>query len=99
MKEGRRLGRLEVVGAWLGLWTPPRDAVVPPVPWRALAAAAVLLVVAVGAAVALLAPGVRGGREQAAERERAAAAQRHARALATADREQRPRSGRGPADP
>src|SRR4051812_7194385 len=22
--EGRRLGRLEVLGAWLGVWTPPR---------------------------------------------------------------------------
>jgi hypothetical protein len=30
------LGPLQVVGAWLGLWTPPRDAVVPPVPWRRL---------------------------------------------------------------
>ena len=97
--DDRRLGRLEIVGAWLGLWTPPRDAVVPPVPWRLLGAVAVLLVVAAGIAVALLAPGVRGGREQAAERERAAAAQRHARALATAEREQRPRTGRGPADP
>jgi len=99
MEDRRRLGRLEIVGAWLGVWTPPRGAVVPPVPWRALAAAAALLVAAVVAAVVLLAPGVRGGREQAAERERAAAAQRHARALATADREQRPRTGRGPADP
>src|SRR5215210_894753 len=95
----RRLGRLETLGAWLGVWTPPRGAEVPPVPWRAVAAVAVLLVVAVGAAVALLAPGVRGNREQAAERERVAAEQRHARALATADREQRPRTGRGPADP
>jgi len=95
----RRLGRLEILGAWLGIWTPPRGAEVPPVPWRTVAVVAVLLVVAVGAAVALLAPSVRGGRERAAERERTAAAQRHARALATADREQRPRTGRGPADP
>ena len=95
----RRLGRLEILGAWLGLWTPPRGAVVPPVPWRAVAVVTVLLVVAVVAAVALLAPGVRGGRERAAERERAAAAERHASALATAERDQRPRTGRGPADP
>ena len=38
--EERRLGRLEVLGAWLGVWTPPRGAVVPPVPWRPIAAAA-----------------------------------------------------------
>jgi hypothetical protein len=97
--EDRRLGRLEILGAWLGLWTPPRGADVPPVPWRAVAAGAVLLAVAAGAAVALLVPSVRDDRERAAERERTAAAERHARALATADREQRPRTGRGPADP
>jgi len=97
--EDRRLGRLEVLGAWLKLWTPPRGATVPPVPWRRLAIAGALLVVAAGVAVALLSPGVRNDRQQAAERERSAAAERHARALAAAEREQRPRIGPGPADP
>ena len=41
--EDRRLGRLEILGAWLGVWTPPRGAAVPPVPWRLIAAARPLL--------------------------------------------------------
>jgi len=94
-----RLGRLEVLGAWLGLWTPPRDAVVPPVPWKAIVIGAVVLVVIVGAAAAVFLPGVADDRQAAREREQRAAAERHAATLASADREQRPRRGRARADP
>jgi len=97
--EERRLGRLEVLGAWLGVWTPPRGAVVPPVPWRPIAAAAALLAVALLAGAALLVPRILDDRERAAERAREAAQRQHAQALAAADREQRPRAGRGAADP
>jgi hypothetical protein len=97
--EERRLGRLEVLGAWLGVWTPPRGAVVPPVPWRPIVAAAALLAIALLAGAALLVPGMLDDRERADERAREAAESRHAQALAEADREQRPRTGRGPADP
>ncbi len=41
-----KLSRWEVLGAWLRLWTPPRGAVVPPVPWRAVLAGLAVLVVA-----------------------------------------------------
>jgi len=93
-----RLGRLEVLGAWLGLWTPPRDAVVPPVPWRAIAVGSAVLVVVVGAAAALFLPGLVEDR-QAAERSRERAeAARYAETLASADREQSPQRGRGRAD-
>jgi hypothetical protein len=94
-RAGDRLRPFEVVGAWLGLWTPPRGAVVPPVPWRAIAAGAVALVAAV-AAVVVLVDGDDGARR---ERERRAEARRHAAFLATVDREQRPIRGRGRADP
>jgi hypothetical protein len=97
--EERRLGRLEVLGAWLGVWTPPREAVVPPVPWRPIAAAAALLAVALLAGAALLVPGILDDRERAGDRAREAAQRRHAQALAAADREQRPRTGRGAVDP
>ena len=97
--DERRLGRLEVLGAWLGVWTPPRGAVVPPVPWRAVAVAGTILALGLLSAAVLLVPGIVGNRERADERAREAAQQRHARALATADREQRPRTGTGPADP
>jgi len=94
-----RLGRFEVLGAWLGVWTPPRDAVVPPVPWRAIFVGSVVLVVVVGAAAALFLPGVVENRQAADRRERRAAAERYAALLASADREQRPRRGRASADP
>ena len=56
--ENRRLGRLEVLGAWLGVWTPPRGAVVPPVPWRPIAIGAALLAIGLLVAAALLVPGI-----------------------------------------
>ena len=34
--ERRRAGPFETLGAWLHVWTPARDADVPPVPWRRL---------------------------------------------------------------
>jgi hypothetical protein len=97
--EERRLGRLEVLGAWLRVWTPPRGAAVPPVPWRALAVLGALLAVALLAGAVLLVPSIVGDRERADERAREAAQRRHAQALADADREQRPRTGRGRAAP
>ena len=35
-RERKRAGRFESLGAWLHIWTPPRDVEVPPVPWRKL---------------------------------------------------------------
>ena len=94
-----RLRRLEILGAWLGVWTPPRGAEVPPVPWRAVAAGAAALVVALGVGAALLIPQLSEDRRERGERERRIAAERHAEQLATADREQAPRTGRGTPDP
>ena len=34
--ERKRAGRFETLGAWLHIWTPPRNVDVPPVPWRPL---------------------------------------------------------------
>ena len=97
--EERRLGPLEVLGAWLGVWTPPRGAVVPPVPWRPIAIGSALLAIGLLVAAALLVPGILDDRRRADERAREAAQRRHAQALQTADREQRPRTGSGAADP
>jgi hypothetical protein len=94
-----RLGFFEVVGAWLGWWTPPRGAVVPPVPWRRIVIAAVVLVAVLGTAGAIVIPDVVENRREAADRERRAEAARHAAFLASVDREQRPRHGRGERDP
>jgi hypothetical protein len=94
-----RLGWLAVLGAWLGLWTPPRDAVVPPVPWRRIAALGAALVVALAATALLVLPDVSNNREAARERAERAATERHAAFLRSVDREQRPRHGRAQADP
>jgi hypothetical protein len=98
-RRGDRLGRLEVLGAWLGIWTPPRGADVPPVPRRKLIAGAAVLLALIGAAAAIALPRLADDREDARQRERRAAAQRHAAFLATVDREQAPRRGRGRPDP
>lgn len=96
---GDRLGPVEVLAAWLGLWTPPRDATVPPVPWRTIALATIVLVAALGTAAALVLPRVAADRREARERAARAEAARHAAFLASVDREQRPHEERGRADP
>lgn len=69
MKE--RASRLEILGSWLGLWTPPRDVYVPPIPWRKVAAGAAVLAL-VGVFVALVvAPAIDERKdERAAEQKR-----------------------------
>jgi hypothetical protein len=46
----------EILGAWLHIWTPPRDVRIPPVPWRKLAIGTGIGAVIVGIALALLIP-------------------------------------------
>jgi hypothetical protein len=98
-RSADRLGPLQLVGAWLGLWTPPRGVEVPPAPWRAFAVGAVVLVLVLGVAAAVLLPRLADERDAQREREQRAEQRRHAEFLATVDREQRPREGRGSADP
>ena len=95
-RKPSRLGPLATVAAWLRLWTPPRDAVVPPVPWRALALGTLALV-ALGAAVwALAAPRIETAKEErAAALEEASARSRGARRRRAAA-EQRPHSAQAP---
>jgi hypothetical protein len=76
---------MEVLGAWLGLWTPPRGVVVPPVPWRTVAAIAAAFLVALATTAIVVIPRVVD--------------ERHAAFLESVDREQRPRRGHGPRDP
>jgi hypothetical protein len=71
VRETPRASRLETLGAWLHLWTPPRDCEVPPVPWPKVALGAAVLALA-GVAVALVvAPAVDERKDEAAaERQR-----------------------------
>jgi hypothetical protein len=93
-KDPGRLGPLAILGAWLGLWTPPRDAVVPPVPWRRIAALAAVLGVALTVTAVIVVDRVNENRDAARQRAARAEAERHAAFLASVDRRQRPRHGR-----
>jgi hypothetical protein len=94
-----RLGRLELLGAWLQLWTPPRGAVIPPVPWRRLAWSAAALLAAVALVAVLVVPDMARDRAAARERERRAEISHHTAFLASVDRTQTPHHGRGGRDP
>jgi hypothetical protein len=66
-----RLGWFETVGAWLHIWTPPRDAEVPAVPKGKLAIGAAVLAAAIAGGVLALAPGIESGKREREARERA----------------------------
>jgi hypothetical protein len=87
---------METVGAWLRLWTPPRDAIVPPVPWRRLAIGGLVAAIVLTGVGLLVIPDIGSSKRNAREREQA---QENRRALAERRRliaEQRPRFGRAP---
>jgi hypothetical protein len=87
---------LEIVGAWLHVWTPPRDVDVPPVPWRKLAVATAVGVVVCGVAAALIVPAIDRGKERRAARERAQTAAINAAERRRIIREQVPRHAGAP---
>jgi len=80
----------ETVGAWLRIWTPPRDVVVPDVPVRKLLIGGAIAAVLLGVAAAIIVPRIDSRKERlAADDARAHAAlikQRRLQAIA----EQRP---------
>jgi hypothetical protein len=89
-----KASRWEILGAWLRIWTAPRDVEIPPVPRRAAAVVAALCIGAVVAAITVIAPAVDRGKQRDAARDarRAAAFTRGERARLTAD--QRPHRAR-----
>jgi hypothetical protein len=86
----------EIVGAWLRVWTPPRDVEVPPVPWRKLGVATVVGLVICGAAAAVIVPAIDRGKERRAARERAQTAAGNAAERRRILHEQIPRHARAP---
>jgi hypothetical protein len=89
-----RLTRFETLGAWLHLWTPPRDAVVPPIPWRRIGIGAAIAAVLLGALAAWLVPRIDRAKrhEAAAEKRQLAALTAKERRILT--RDQRLHTGR-----
>jgi hypothetical protein len=93
--QGRPPKRYEILFAWLGLWTPPRDTEIPPVPTRKVAIAGGVTVVVLVILGLVFIPRFSAHQESKREREAREARQRHAALLRHADAEQRPRTARG----
>jgi hypothetical protein len=89
----RKASPFEVVGAWLRVWTPPRDVDIPPVPWRKLAYGTVAALVVLGAALAVLVPRIDAGKASRAQRDAAFQARARAANRLRIVHEQRPRHG------
>jgi len=94
-----RASRWEILGAWLKVWTPPRDVEVPPVPRRAVALLAVGCVALVVAGVLLVVPAIDRAKQRgaASEQRTQAASTRAERARLRFD--QRLHSARAPSVP
>ena len=88
---------LEILGAWLRIWTPPRDVEIPPVPRRAAALVAAGVVVAVLLVVLVVLPAVDTSKREDAQRQARADAAAKERRDAIARRDQRARMGGVPA--
>lgn len=92
-----KASKLEILGAWLGIWTPPRDVEVPPIPWRKVAWVAAGVALVVAAVAVLVAPAIDESKDRSAAQSQreleARAAARRARIAAM----QQPRFGRAPA--
>jgi hypothetical protein len=89
----RRASIPEIVGAWLHVWTPPRDVAVPPVPWRKLAVGFGVGALVLGVALAVMIPRINEGKDQRAAEARAEQAKTAAVNRARVIELQKPRSG------
>jgi hypothetical protein len=82
----------ETLGAWLRVWTPPRDVEVPAVPVRTLLVGGALLLIVAAGAAALIAPAIDDSKERTAAAEAREAAQRREANRRETIAEQRPRT-------
>src|SRR3954451_4639904 len=57
-----RLSRVEILGAWLHVWTPPKGLEVPPVPWRKVARWGAGAAIVIAVAAVLIIPAVTEGK-------------------------------------
>src|SRR5688572_8473482 len=87
----RKASLPETLGAWLRLWTPPRDVEVPPVPVRALLIGVAAVVVLAAGAAALVVPAIDDSKERREAAEAREAAQRREARRRETIAEQRPR--------
>jgi hypothetical protein len=90
-QKRRRATLPETVGAWLNVWTPPRDVEVPPVPVRRLLLGGTLALLVAVAAAAVAIPRIDDAKERASAKEAQERADRRAAARRRAIAQQRPR--------
>jgi hypothetical protein len=95
-RDPTRLSRFEVLGAWLHVWTPHRDAEVPPVPVRRIAVWTLVGVLVLGGASLVIVPAVRDAKRRGEARDAGALAATRARQRRAIERVQRPHHGRAP---
>jgi hypothetical protein len=69
-----RASRWETLGAWLKIWTPPRDVEIPPIPWRAVGLLAAGCVAFVAVVIVVIVPAL----DEAKQRDAASEARRSA---------------------
>ena len=92
-EKTRKASLPERIGAWLKVWTPPRDVEVPSPPSRrALAIAGAVLAVVVAGAAALIVPAIDSSKDRNAAAEAREAAQRREARNRRTIAEQRPRT-------
>src|SRR6478735_9231126 len=89
----RRASVPEIVGAWLHVWTAPRDAVIPPVPWRKLAIGTAIAALVIGVALAVMIPRINEGKANRAAADAAAQAKAQKANRERVIRLQQPRTG------
>ena len=89
----RRASVPEIVGVWLHVWTAPRDAVIPPVPWRKLAIGTAIVALVIGVALAVMIPRINEGKSSRAAADAAAQAKAQKANRERIIRLQQPRTG------
>ena len=92
-EKKRKASLPATVGAWLKVWTPPRDVEVPPPPApRTLAIAGLVLLIVVAGAAALIVPAIDSSKDRSAAAQAREDAQRREASRRATIREQRPRT-------
>jgi hypothetical protein len=92
-RDPTRLSRFEVLGAWLHLWTPYRDAEVPPVPVRRIATWTLVGLLVLGGASLVIVPAIRDAKQRGDARDARALAASRARQRRAIERVQQPHHG------
>ena len=91
-----KASRWEILGAWLRVWTPPKDVAIPPVPRRATAVVAALCLGAIALTATVIAPAIDRGKQRGAANEARSRAAFERGERARLARDQRPVFARAP---